>query len=227
MSDTPTMHIDGAARGNPGPAAYAVVIARPGHPPVEEAATMGTATNNVAEYTALVQGLHLATELGLKHLAVFSDSELLVKQMGGEYRVKHPDLIPLYEEATGLTRGFEAVTITHVRRGQNARADKLCNQALDAAKNLSPNPSPKKGGEPDKDDPVHSPPSLLGKGAGGLGSSHAVSDAAVRADAVAILESAAQAWAGRGLGAVPPAAVWEQLWSVLDEGGVLKKKKAK
>ena len=92
MSDTATMHIDGASRGNPGPAAYAVVLARPGLPVVEEADTIGTATNNVAEYTALVEGLTLAAELGVKTLQVFSDSELMVKQMNGEYRVKNDDL---------------------------------------------------------------------------------------------------------------------------------------
>jgi ribonuclease HI len=165
-----TIHIDGAARGNPGPAAYAVVVARPGQPVVEEAGTLGTATNNVAEYTALVNALHLAAELGLKKLDIFSDSELLVKQMAGEYRVKHPDLQPLYQEASGLRKGFDAVRITHVRREQNKRADALCNEALD------------------------------------------------------VLRSAARAWAEKGLAAVPPEAVWEQLWSVLEDGGVLRKK---
>jgi ribonuclease HI len=211
MSDTPIMHIDGAARGNPGPAAYAVVIARPGHPPVEEAGTLGTATNNVAEYTALVRGLERAAELGLKSLAVFSDSELLVKQMNGEYRVKHPDLLPLYEDANRLKRAFDRVTITHVRRGQNARADALCNEALDGERG-------KRGGgaEPSGHAPARKP-----------APTQSVTDNAVRDDALAILLSAAQAWAGRGLGAVPVEAVWDQLWSVLDEGGVLKKKKAK
>src|SRR5580704_16079619 len=99
MSETATMHIDGASRGNPGPAAYAVVLARPGLPVVEEADTIGKATNNVAEYTALVEGLQLATELGVKHLSVFSDSELMVKQMNGLYRVKNPELLELYQEA--------------------------------------------------------------------------------------------------------------------------------
>src|SRR5262245_10478069 len=116
MSDTATMHIDGAARGNPGPAAYAVVLQRPGREVVEEAETIGNATNNVAEYTALVEGLQLATELGVKKLAVFSDSELLVKQMRGEYRVKNEDLKPLYDEAKQLAAGFEKFVITHVRR---------------------------------------------------------------------------------------------------------------
>ena len=131
MSDTATMHIDGASRGNPGKAAYAVVLARPGQPVVEEADTIGVASNNVAEYTALVEGLSLAAELGVKRLAVFSDSELLVKQMGGAYKVKNEDLRGLYEEACRLRKLFEQVTITHVRREQNKRADAIGNDALD------------------------------------------------------------------------------------------------
>src|SRR5580698_11243738 len=123
MSETATMHIDGASRGNPGPAAYAVVLARPGFPILEEAGTIGKATNNVAEYTALVEGLQLATELGVKRLSVFSDSELMVKQMNGLYRVKNPELLDLYNEARRLASGFEKLTLTHVRREQNSRAD--------------------------------------------------------------------------------------------------------
>jgi ribonuclease HI len=210
MSDLPTMHIDGAARGNPGPAAYAVVIARPGLPPVEEAGTIGRATNNVAEYTALIRGLAMAAELGLKRLAVFSDSELLVKQMNGEYRVKHPALLPLYEEADHLRRQFDAVTLTHVRRAQNARADALCNEALDGKRKAN-GPT----GEP-------------GASATGVAASTAgVSADTVRADAIECLSAAATAWATRGLSAVPVAAVWDQLWSILDDAGVLKKKKGK
>ena len=93
---TATMNIDGGSRGNPGPAAYAVVIARPGRPPAEEADTIGTATNNVAEYTALVRALGKAAELGAKRLLIHSDSELLVKQMNGEYRVKNESLKELF-----------------------------------------------------------------------------------------------------------------------------------
>jgi ribonuclease HI len=212
MSDTATMHIDGAARGNPGPAAYAVVIARPGMPTVEEAETLGTATNNVAEYTALVRGLELAGELGLKKVNVFSDSELLVKQMSGEYRVKNADLQELYQEATRLRRGFDAVTITHVRREQNKRADALCNEALDG-KRTAAGPTAAAAPPPPPARPA--------------GPAKTVGDANVRADALLVLTSAAQAWAGRGLGAVPVEAVWEQLWSVLEDGGVLKTKKAK
>ncbi|HYH66920.1 MAG TPA: ribonuclease HI family protein [Urbifossiella sp.] len=193
-----TIHIDGAARGNPGPAAYAVVLARPGQPVVEENGTLGTATNNVAEYTALVNALHLATELGLKAVEVFSDSELLVKQMAGEYRVKHPDLQPLHKEASDLCRGFDRVEITHVRRAQNKRADALCNEALDGKKAATP-ASPASPKAPAK----------------------AVSDARVRADALDVLRSAARAWADGAT--VPAEAVWEQLWSVLEDGGVLRK----
>jgi ribonuclease HI len=132
MSDQPaTVHIDGAARGNPGPAAYAMVLRRPGEPVIEEAETMGTATNNVAEYTALIRALERACELGIRTLAVFSDSELIVKQMNGEYRVKNADLQDLYREAQALRKRFERVTLTHVRRAQNADADRLCNEALD------------------------------------------------------------------------------------------------
>jgi ribonuclease HI len=209
MADTPTMHIDGAARGNPGPAAYAIVIARPGQPPTEKAETMGTATNNVAEYTALVEGLKLASGLGLKRLAVFSDSELLVKQMNGEYRVKHPDLQPLYQEANRLKRQFDAVTIAHVRREQNKRADAIGNDALDGKPR-------KRGGA----EPLAASPAAPAKP-----QATSVSDAAVRADAIQCLEDAARHWAASGVVGLPPAAVWEQLWSLMDEAGLLKKKK--
>ena len=206
MSDTATMHIDGAARGNPGPAAYAIVLARPGQPVIEEAQSIGTATNNVAEYTALVEGLQMASELGVKKLAVFSDSELLVKQMNGEYRVKNEDLKPLYAEAKELAATFEKFTITHVRRDQNKRADLLGNEALDGR--------PRRRGEPP---PPRAPMRPRAPAV-------SVGDATVRDDALAILQSAAETWAARGVGAVSAAAVWDQLWSVLEEGNVLKKK---
>jgi ribonuclease HI len=218
MSDTATMHIDGASRGNPGPASYAVVLARPGLPVVEEADVIGKATNNVAEYSALVQGLALAAELGVKKLSVFSDSELMVKQMNGEYKVKHPDMLPLYQEAKQLLVAFEKFTITHVRREQNKRADEIGNDALDGR--------PRKRGQP---------PGEFEMSATGVSSSApkaptpsvTTTDTNVRDDAIAILLSAAQAWSAKGLKAVPVEAVWEQLWSVLEDGNVLKKKKAK
>lgn len=125
------INIDGAARGNPGPAAFAYVIAHDGEPVLEEAGRLGTATNNVAEYTALVRALARAAELGGKRLVIRSDSELLVKQMNGEYKVKNAALKELYDEAKELAAQFDAVTLQHVRREQNRQADKLCNDVLD------------------------------------------------------------------------------------------------
>jgi len=129
--ETWQIHIDGAARGNPGPAACAVVISRPGEPDWEESICLGRTTNNIAEYTALVRALERAEELHGKRLAIFSDSELLVKQMNGEYRVKNADLKVLYDEAQELIKEFDHVSIQHVYREQNKRADQLCNEALD------------------------------------------------------------------------------------------------
>jgi hypothetical protein len=130
--------------------------------------------------------------------------------------VKNPDLLELYQEAKRLAAGFEKITIAHVRREQNARADQIGNDALDG--------KPRKRGEPFREDLTPQPPSLRGKGAS---SPSPVTDSSVRDDALAILLSAAQAWAANGVGAVPVEAVWEQLWSVLEDGHVLKKKKAK
>jgi ribonuclease HI len=216
MSDIATMHIDGASRGNPGKAAYAIVLARPGEPVVEEADTIGTASNNVAEYTALVQGLTLAAELGVKKLNIFSDSELMVKQMNGEYKVKNEDLRELYEEACQLRKEFEKVTITHVRREQNKRADAIGNDALDG--------KPRKRGQPFIDP---DPPAVLATGSAPLprAPKASVDDSTVRIDAIQCLADAARHWAANGTAKLPPEAVWEQLWSLLEEAGVLKKKK--
>jgi ribonuclease HI len=128
-----TIHTDGASRGNPGAAAFAYVISREGQPAVEEAGCLGQMTNNQAEYTALVRALEHALELGKDHrVLVHSDSELMVKQMNGEYRVKNEELRGLYEQACQLRKCFDGVvTIRHVRREQNKRADQLCNEALD------------------------------------------------------------------------------------------------
>lgn len=129
-----SIHTDGAARGNPGPAAWAFVLSHDGEAVLEEKEFMGESTNNVAEYTALVKALERALEMGGTHVVVHSDSELMVKQMNGEYKVKNEGLIPLYEEARRLSRRFERVTLRHVRRGENKEADRLCNEALDEAK---------------------------------------------------------------------------------------------
>ncbi len=137
-ADVLRLYIDGASRGNPGPAAFAYVIEADGSPALEFCATLGVATNNVAEYTALVEALRRAGELGGRRLLVHSDSELLVKQMGGEYRVKSADLRALADKARALVRQFAKVTIVHIPRAKNQRADALCNQALDGNKPRPP-----------------------------------------------------------------------------------------
>jgi ribonuclease HI len=125
---------DGGSRGNPGPAAYAFVLeAEDGTVLDARGEAIGVATNNVAEYAALVAGLARASELHVSELEVVSDSELLVKQMRGEYRVKNRGLQPLFLEASGLARGIPRVTYTAVRREHNELADSLVNEALDAA----------------------------------------------------------------------------------------------
>ncbi len=124
---------DGGARGNPGPAAYAYVLeAQDGTVLAAHGAAIGVATNNVAEYRALVAGLEKAVELGVRDLEVISDSELMVKQMRGEYRVKNEALRELSLRATRLARDVGAVSYKAVRREQNKLADRLVNEALDA-----------------------------------------------------------------------------------------------
>jgi ribonuclease HI len=124
---------DGGARGNPGPAAYGYVLeAEDGTVLDARGETIGVATNNVAEYRALVAGLEKAVELGIDELEVVSDSELLVKQMQGEYRVKNEALRDLNDEANFLERKLGRVRYTAVRREHNELADKLVNEALDA-----------------------------------------------------------------------------------------------
>ena len=125
---------DGGARGNPGPAAYGYVLeAEDGTVLDARGETIGVATNNVAEYRALIAGLERAVELGIDELEVVSDSELLVKQMQGEYRVKNEALRELNDEANSLERKLGRVRYKAVRREHNELADKLVNDALDAA----------------------------------------------------------------------------------------------
>ena len=125
---------DGGARGNPGPAAFAYVLeSEDGSVLDARGEPIGVATNNVAEYRALVAGLAKAAELGVTEVEVISDSELLVRQMHGEYRVKNAVLRELSLEAARLARRFERVTYTAVPREQNELADRLVNEALDAA----------------------------------------------------------------------------------------------
>ncbi len=125
---------DGGSRGNPGPAAYAYVLeAEDGTVLDARGETIGVATNNVAEYSALVAGLERAAELRVTELEVVSDSELLVKQMRGEYRVKNRALQDLFLDASRLARAIRRVTYTAVRREHNELADSLVNEALDRA----------------------------------------------------------------------------------------------
>ena len=125
---------DGGSRGNPGPAAYAFVLeAEDGTVLDARGEAIGVATNNVAEYAALVAGLERAVEVGVDELEVVSDSELLVKQMRGEYKVKNDALRALHGEASELAEGLEKVAYTAVRRAHNELADSLVNEALDRA----------------------------------------------------------------------------------------------
>jgi ribonuclease HI len=128
-----TLFADGGSRGNPGPAASgAVILAEDGTVLREVGTFLGTATNTVAEWTGLVTGLEAALELGVNDVAVRLDSELVVKQVNGEYRVKNAGLIPLHARAKALLRRFARFDVRHVPRKQNTAADALVNQVLDA-----------------------------------------------------------------------------------------------
>ena len=125
-------YVDGASRGNPGPASYAVILRGPdGAVRFEVGKYIGRATNNVAEYYGLITALDYAAAQGIERLLVRSDSELLVRQMQGRYKVKSPDLRPLYERARKLANGFAYFAIEHVPRELNREADELANVALD------------------------------------------------------------------------------------------------
>jgi ribonuclease HI len=127
-----TLYTDGGARGNPGPAAYAYVLeAEDGTVLEARGEAIGVATNNVAEYRALVEGLEAASRVGVDELEVVSDSELVVKQMRGEYRVKNAALRELSLQAARVARELGAVTYRAVRRESNTLADSLVNEALD------------------------------------------------------------------------------------------------
>jgi ribonuclease HI len=201
-----TIYTDGASRGNPGPAAFAYVIARDGEEPIEEAGKLGRMTNNQAEYLALVRALEHALELGAHHrVVVHSDSELLVKQMKGEYRVKNADLRDLYEEASALCGRFnESVDFRHVRREDNRRADALGNEALDGLRE----PTPRASNTPRADGKSRTPPKPLAP--------PAAND--LREEALSRLRQAAAAWSS-GAAAPSPEQVWDQLLALLERHG--------
>ena len=184
-----TIHIDGASRGNPGPAAYALVIERPGQTDWEESACLGRTTNNIAEYMALVRALERAGQLGGRKLNIFSDSELLVKQMNGEYRVKNADLKVWYDKARGLIEDFAKATIQHVYREQNKRADQLCNEALDGR----PKPPPQDMAS--APDPMET----------------------ARQEALVLLRAAAEAWADGNPDLPDPETILEKLEEILNK----------
>jgi ribonuclease HI len=128
------VHVDGGARGNPGPAAVGAVLSTPDGDVVDEAsAIIGEATNNVAEYRGLLLGLERARALGATDVDVVNDSELVARQVNGAYKVKHAAMKPLHRQAVEALGAFDRWTLRSVRREHNARADELVNQALDAA----------------------------------------------------------------------------------------------
>ena len=126
------IHTDGASRGNPGPASIGVVIAdEDGRVLLELGEALRPTTNNVAEYTAVIRALERAAELGARRVRAMMDSQLVVRQLNGNYRVKHPDMIPLYRRVLELIQRFDSVTFEHVPREENVEADRMANQALD------------------------------------------------------------------------------------------------
>jgi ribonuclease HI len=203
-STTFIINVDGAARGNPGPAAFAFVIEADGKLHTEECGCLEPTTNNIAEYTALVRALRRAAELGGKELLIRSDSELLVKQMNGIYKVKNAHLRQLHDEAQLLIRQFDSVKLVHVPRSQNSHPDRLCNQALDGAK-----PDGKSSALPSK--PRHGERKLAPEGA-------------VREDALTWLRWAAGQWATGNSQSPSPEDVWDHLWTILEDHGLVRPK---
>ena len=128
---TATLFVDGGARGNPGPAGAGVVL-EVGEKVMRLGEYLGEATNNVAEYKALLLGLKAAADMGLSELEIRSDSELMVRQLNGQYKVKSPALMDLYFSAIKLLSGFRKTSLKHVPREENKEADKLANMAIDA-----------------------------------------------------------------------------------------------
>ena len=128
-----TAYVDGASRGNPGPAGFGVFMTRDDGEIIEICGYLGTTTNNVAEYAGLLEALTTAQAEGATEVDIISDSLLLVQQMLGKYRVKHPNLIPLHQKARRLAAGFRRFSIRHTLRAGNKEADRLANLAVDRA----------------------------------------------------------------------------------------------
>ncbi len=202
-----TIFTDGGSRGNPGPAAYAYVLQRPGRPDIEVKCFLGRTTNNVAEYTGLVKALEHAAHLGARRLAVFSDSELMVRQMNGEYRVKNEGLLPLYEQAAALRDEFDSVTIRHVRREHNKQADRLCNEAMDEPEDARPLPLAVYD-----DDTPPAPPAPPAP----------AKPDDVQGQVVECLTEHARKWAAGDPTALTPAEAWGELWQMLLDAKVVR-----
>src|SRR5438046_2218539 len=138
MQEKLTLEFDGGSRGNPGPAGIGVVVrAADGTALVTLGRFIGTVTNNVAEYRALITAMEEARKLGATKIVIRGDSELIIKQMRGEYRVKHPDMKVLYDEAQNLIREFDDAKIEHNLRHKNELADKLANLAMDRRQDVT------------------------------------------------------------------------------------------
>ena len=128
------VHVDGGSRGNPGPSAAAATLASDSGELLDEASELlGLATNNVAEYRGVLLGLARAKQLGATEVELINDSELVARQLNGDYKVKHPSMVPLFQQARAALAGFDRWSIRSVRREDNARADELVNAALDRA----------------------------------------------------------------------------------------------
>ncbi len=159
MDETLTLQFDGGSRGNPGPAGIGVVVAAAdGTPLVTLGRFIGRATNNVAEYRALITAMQEARKLGARKVVIRGDSELVIKQMRGEYRVKNPDMKLLHDEAQVLLRTFESAQITHNLRDKNELADALANKAMDRKADVTEMDGPS---VPARSEPV---PSILSVG---------------------------------------------------------------
>ena len=142
---------DGGSRGNPGPAGYGAVVWSDDHGTVlaEGKLSIGRATNNVAEYRGLIAGLEEAAKLGATDVDVFMDSKLVVEQMSGRWKVKHPDIAPLHQQATTLSTRFDHITYAWIPRAKNSHADRLANEAMDAAAEIeTPAEAPKESTTP-------------------------------------------------------------------------------
>lgn len=203
MNDTWTIYTDGGSRGNPGPAAYAYVIKRPGEPDIEEMVYLGQSTNNIAEYTGMVKALEHAKELGGRNLIVNSDSELMVKQMNGQYRVKNEGLLPLYRQAVKLREAFEKVTFKHIYREQNAQADALCNEAMDNPHDSKPRIPLASSGSPGEGPAV--------RAVAAKDKSKPANESTPQQQAIALLRQSAEQWAKGDPTKPDPASVWMQL----------------